>query len=101
MRPDALTPEDQAVIPACLHAASNGPFFPDWEFQTLFGLDRQTVADIAARWPDVDPADEEVQAAVLGVLGHLLGYPHGHGLEEAVGYSAERIRVALNAMAER
>jgi alginate production protein len=35
----------------CLCAAAEGPFFPDWEFQLLFGLERARVAEIVARCP--------------------------------------------------
>jgi len=62
------------VIGECLDAAATGPFFPDWEFQTLFGLDREEVRRIASDWPTVD---SDTWVAVANSLGNLLGYPHG------------------------
>lgn len=66
--------DDNEVIRQCLGAAVDGPFFPDWEFSTLFGLDREEVRAIAARWPDWHDKDEQ-SVAVNNTLNHLLGYP--------------------------
>ena len=70
--------KDQQTIADSLRASVEGPFFPDWEFSSLFGLERSEVAVILRAWPDVDPADERVRLAVSNALGNLLGYPHGH-----------------------
>jgi hypothetical protein len=69
--------EDQEIIAECLKAAVEGPFFPDWEFSTLFGLERAEVAEISRTWPNVDESDERVDLAVNNALGNLAGYPHG------------------------
>ena len=42
-----LTNAERNVVTACLRASVTGPFFPVWEFHTLFGLEHQEVADIA------------------------------------------------------
>jgi len=42
-----LTNAEREVVLACLRASVKGPFFPLWEFETLFGLDHRRVADIA------------------------------------------------------
>ena len=42
-----IAPDFQAFKES-LVAASRGPFFPDWEFHSLFGLDRPEVEAIAA-----------------------------------------------------
>lgn len=34
----ALTQDQRDIVERCLHAAVEGPFFPDWEFHTLMGL---------------------------------------------------------------
>ena len=60
---NALRHEERDIIRQCLSAAVVGPFFPDWEFHTLFGIARSQVAEILARWPDVDESQEEVQLA--------------------------------------
>lgn len=95
MRPADLSPEDQSLVAACLRAASAGPFFPDWEFQTLFGVEREVVASVAGRWPAVDLSDDDVELAIIGSMNHLLGYPHGYPLAAQVGYGAEAIRAVL------
>jgi hypothetical protein len=59
-----------------LRAASNGPFFPDWEFSTLFGLEREQVRRIAATAPHIDDSSEEVAQAINGAMGNLVGYLH-------------------------
>jgi len=72
---DRLSNADRAIVRDCLQAAVNGPFFPDREFQTLFGLTRTEVATVLDAWPAT--ADVAVQdIAVTNALNHLLSYPH-------------------------
>jgi hypothetical protein len=72
---DRLSAKDVEVVRECLTAAVRGPFFPDWEFQTLFGLEREDVAAVLERWPDPKcPEDQDV--AVMNALNYLLHYPH-------------------------
>ena len=72
---DRLSVEDIDVVRQCLAAAVRGPFFPDWEFSTLFGHERDEVAGVLERWPDREnPEDQDV--AVSNTLNWLLGYPH-------------------------
>jgi len=68
--------DDQEIIGQCLWAAVDGPFFPDWEFHTLFGFERDEVRQIAERWPDWDNESEQADA-VNNTLNNLLRYPHG------------------------
>ncbi|HEY7403238.1 MAG TPA: hypothetical protein VIB39_06935 [Candidatus Angelobacter sp.] len=60
----------------CLRAAVEGPFFPDWEFSTLFGLTRDQLKVIFSSWPNLDEADESVVLAINNSFNNLLGYPH-------------------------
>jgi hypothetical protein len=69
------------LIGNCLRAAADGPFFEDWEFATLFGLERAEVKRIAEEWPKVDADDAIVARAVQNSLNNLLGYPHGMDAE--------------------
>lgn len=71
------TEADRRIIAECLMATVDGPFFPEWEFETLFGLGRSTVAEVMQAWPRADEADERVDLAVNNALGNLGGYPHG------------------------
>ena len=72
-----LTVPELEVVRQCLAAAALGPFFPDWEFVTLFGVERKSVAATAEAWPDVDVSSSEVSLAVNNSFANLLGYPHG------------------------
>ena len=65
------------LIGDCLRAAADGPFFKDWEFATLFGVERAEMKRIAEEWPKVDADDAIVSDAVQNSLNNLLGYPHG------------------------
>jgi hypothetical protein len=91
------TEEDRQIIQRCLRAAVEGPFFPEWEFQTLFGLTRAEVARVLLAWPDVDDRDEEVDLAVHNSLGNLLGYPHGekHAWDRFIAVTPARVEEAL------
>jgi hypothetical protein len=72
-----LTAPEQEVVRRCLVAAVEGPFFPDWEFHALFGLERSEVAAVLGRWPDVANQDQTAQLAINNSMNNLLGYPHG------------------------
>ncbi|MBJ6761897.1 hypothetical protein JGU66_14075 [Myxococcaceae bacterium JPH2] len=67
--------DDEKVIGECLRAAVEGPFFPEWEFQTLLGLSRAEVAAELATWPATgSPEDQDL--AVNNALNNHLTYPH-------------------------
>ena len=72
---------EMQLIGNCLRAAADGPFFEDWEFATLFGLERAEVKRIAEEWPKVDADDAIVSVAVQNSLNNLLGSPHGMDAE--------------------
>ena len=71
-----LTDADVQTIAECLRAAVEGPFFPEWEFHTLFGLSRDQIRTFLTQWPHV-PEGESLNLAVNNTLNNLLGYPHG------------------------
>ena len=89
----SLEPDDVSLIGACLDAVVKGPFFPDWEFGTLFGLSRDDVRAVAKAWPQ-NAAEPDTELAVRNTFANLFGYPHGQEreLEEMVSASAERMR---------
>src|SRR5262249_52003876 len=72
-----LDSRERDVIRDCLRAAVEGPFFPDGEFSTLFGLSRTEVREVLESWPNLDEANESVVLAINNSLNNLLGYPHG------------------------
>jgi hypothetical protein len=92
-----LTRDEREVERRCLVEAADGPYFPDWEFETLFGVTRSEVSDIIHTWPSVDDRREVVRIAIGNAFANLLGYPHGDipRLERAVGIRAERIEAVF------
>lgn len=65
------------IIRECLRAAVEGPFFPDWEFSILFGLEREKVRIIYEAWPEQTVDGASFKRAIINTLNNLLGYPHG------------------------
>jgi len=90
----ALTEEEADVVRRCVRAAAEGPFFPDLEFHTLFGLERAEVAAVAARWPQLDDKEEDVRLAINNTLNNLLGYPHDRpeAFRELIGAPWEEVQ---------
>ncbi|MCE9553685.1 MAG: hypothetical protein K8T91_09985 [Planctomycetes bacterium] len=67
-----LDEAEQAIVLGCLRAVVNGPFFPDWEFRTAFGLKRSEMADILARWQVLSESNEMVSAGINNAMNNLL-----------------------------
>ena len=61
---------------SALRATVEGDFFPDWEFQTLIGVDRNVVRNVWAKWPRQTVDRDEFVSAVAGSMVNLVGYPH-------------------------
>ena len=59
-----LDEREREVVRECLRAAVDGPFFPDWEFSTIFGLTRDEVKQVLRSWPELNEADESVVRAI-------------------------------------
>jgi hypothetical protein len=76
MHLERLSKRDSQTVGELLRAPADGPFFPDWEFHTLFGLDRDQVRKIADDWPLATAPPENVVLAVNNSINNLLGYPH-------------------------
>ncbi len=68
------------VFRESLIAAARGPFFPDWEFGTLFGMERPEVESIAESFSAATPIAGDVAVALNNAMNNLLGYPHGQEL---------------------
>ncbi len=72
----ALTERDRDVIHSVLLATVDGPLYPDWEFPTLFGYERDTVRAVLDVWPEGIGTDQTYHV-VQAALFQLLSYPHG------------------------
>jgi len=70
-----LDEKSREVIRECLRAAAEGPFYLDWEFGTIFGLERGDVTRILMAWPEVNEADQYVVKAINNSLNNILFYP--------------------------
>jgi hypothetical protein len=71
-----LEPTSQAIIRECLRATADGPFFPDWEFGLIMGVDRNTVRKVWRDWPELTVPRPDFQCAIRNSLNNLVGYPH-------------------------
>jgi hypothetical protein len=70
-----LDERERNVVRECLRAAVEGPFFPEWEFGTLFGLSRDDVRRVPQSWPELNETDESVTLAINNAFNNLLAYP--------------------------
>jgi hypothetical protein len=93
MDSSSLSDTEKAIVGQALRAAADGPLFPDWEFQALFGLERTTVRTIADGWPELRRPSEEVARAVNNALNNLLGYPHGKDVVWSRWISVDRRKI--------
>ncbi|MGW2394990.1 hypothetical protein ACWCYY_00380 [Kitasatospora sp. NPDC001664] len=84
---DRMTPQELRTVQECLDAAVHGPFFEEWEFQTLTGRTREEIAAVAEAWPG--EVDEE---AVRSVLANLVCYPHGVPWGRHISTPREEVR---------
>jgi hypothetical protein len=90
-----LDEKERQIVGECLRAAVEGPFFPEWEFSTIFGLERDEVRSILSAWPDVDESDDCVVRAINNSMNNILGYPARNKAEEWPKYiSATPMEVA-------
>ncbi len=98
---DRLSKDDIKLVSECLRATVEGSFFPEWEFETLIGVDRATVAHVSECWPQVTVGAEEFVCAVVGSLNNLSNYPHGKldELRSYLTYEVEEIPRALDRLA--
>ena len=70
-----LKQSQMTIIGECLRAAAYGPFFPDGEFDSIFGLSKNDVAKIADDWPVCLDEKSVVDTAVHNSFNNLIGYP--------------------------
>jgi hypothetical protein len=71
-----LSEPERNTVKQCLRAAAEGPFFPEWEFPTLFGISRQELSAIYNSWETIDERDENTVLAINNSMANLLCYPH-------------------------
>jgi hypothetical protein len=97
MGPDDLSESEVDLIGQCLRAVADGPFFPDWEIQTLIGIDRSTVSEVANVWPSASDGTRR-DLAVGNVLNNLIGYPidHEHEWAAFISYDRDEVRSTLD-----
>jgi len=71
-----LTQRESEVVRAVLEATVDGPFFPDWEFATLMGVERTETRAVLLAWPDFRDTDDN-RRAINNAFVNWFGYPHG------------------------
>ena len=92
-----LTEHELQIVAKALRAAVDGPFFQDWEFETLMGASRDRVRSAAGVY-SAGTADASVMADLaISVINNLLGYPHsGQGaVEMMTGTSRAELEILL------
>src|SRR5215470_15299961 len=90
---ESLSGEEREVLRRAMVAAAEGPYFPDWEFQTLFGVTRAEVSDVVRARPRLDESHDVFRQAINNALVHLIHYPHGQTvrLERELGVATARL----------
>jgi hypothetical protein len=87
-----LSVAESALLDACFRETTEGPYFPDWEFPTLFGATRDKVRASRRHWATgkMDGQDHHVASQVLT---NLISYPHGLAkqLGDTVGGSVDEL----------
>ncbi len=71
-----FTESEHALIRKALRFTATGPLFPEWEFQSLFGLTRGEILALSESGCH-EPVSEQFVLAVNGAIVNLLYYPHG------------------------
>lgn len=72
---DELDNWEREVVRRALVAIADGPFFPDWEFQTLFGVDRLKMREELAKFPTLSVSNNVQSFSVNNALFFLTTYP--------------------------
>ena len=97
-----LSEQERRSIYECLCAAEHEDLFPEWEFETLFGINREKITIVRESWPEVDTSNPDVGAALVGAMGQMLGYPLGKNKrwENYISVSPENIKRILDKLLE-
>jgi hypothetical protein len=85
-----MTQELYKPLNEALAAAARGPFFPDWEFETLFGLTRAEVSALAGSIASPFTSSQTQRLALADAVANLLGYPHGREADWAAWLSVSQ-----------
>lgn len=71
-----LAESEYNLAKRALRFCAESPLFPEWEFQTLFGLSRNEVLSMS-EFNAHAAVPAELALAVSGAINNLLHYPHG------------------------
>ena len=72
----SLSSDEIETVRRALKATVEGSFFPDWEFETLIGVERDIVKKVYEAWPRQTVDQDVFSCAVIGSMNNLIGYPH-------------------------
>lgn len=68
-----LTSAETEVVFQCLRCVAAGQIIPnDWEFQTLFGIEFETLQEIVRKLPAIDESQEDVMLAINNSMNNLI-----------------------------
>jgi len=71
-----LENKERKIVYECLYAVVYGPFIPNHEFHSLFGIEREDVKLILDMLPDIDDSILNAKLAINNSMLNLWGYPH-------------------------
>lgn len=73
-----LTDKEIRNVLECLNLVLMEDFFEEWEFETLFGVERALYFKLKHSWPNVDIDDINVENMLTNAMNNSLGYPWGN-----------------------
>lgn len=90
--------EEKNILKNSIKAAIDGPFFPEWEFQTLLGVYRKELKDFYDNWNNRYFMSQEPLLKITSVLGMLISYPHKQNeiLISCYGVSPDNLNIIFN-----
>ena len=94
-----LTDDEICIVKECLKASLDGPFFPDWEYETLIGAKKSEIEKIIQGLPNIHENKYDITQVICSCLGNLIGYPHGRE-DEWEKYVSANYNDVLNIIAK-
>lgn len=98
-----LNEDEKNIALKCLIAATEGPFFPDWEFGSIMYRNRDEIKEVIDQWDALDKSSDEITTIMISVINNLTGYPHGdeEALKHYVSVDAATLRKIMDKLIHR
>lgn len=98
-----LPENEKDMVLKCLIAATEGPFFPDWEFGTIMCCNRDKIREVINKWDELDKSSDEITTIMISVMNNLTGYPHREeeALKQYVSVDEATLREIMDKLIHR